>query len=100
VPDDVPIEAKMVTNAIRSAQSQVEAQNFEIRKDVLKYDDVLNRQRLVIYEERRQVIEGADIQDQVRTFITDTVTGSVMTPLSYFFTVLTSAACSLGVKFL
>jgi preprotein translocase subunit SecA len=77
VPDDVPIEAKMVTNAIRSAQSQVEAQNFEIRKDVLKYDDVLNRQRLVIYEERRRVIDGEDIQDQVREFITDTVTGYV-----------------------
>jgi preprotein translocase subunit SecA len=74
VPDDVPIEAKMVTNAIRSAQSQVEAQNFEIRKDVLKYDDVLNRQRLVIYDERRRVIEGEDIEEQVRTFITDTVT--------------------------
>ena len=73
VPDDVPIEAKMVTNAIRSAQSQVEAQNFEIRKDVLKYDDVLNRQRLVIYAERHQVLEGADIHEQVRTFISETV---------------------------
>ncbi|MCX6431310.1 MAG: preprotein translocase subunit SecA, partial [Actinobacteria bacterium] len=77
VPDDVPIEAKMVTNAIRSAQSQVEAQNFEIRKDVLKYDDVLNRQRLVIYDERRRVIEGEDIEEQVRTFINETVTGYV-----------------------
>ncbi|MHB1067324.1 MAG: preprotein translocase subunit SecA [Candidatus Nanopelagicales bacterium] len=75
VPDDVPIEAKMVTNAIRSAQAQVEAQNFEIRKDVLKYDDVLNRQRLVVYAERRRVLEGEDIQDQVRSFITDTVGG-------------------------
>jgi preprotein translocase subunit SecA len=73
VPDDVPIEAKMVTNAIRSAQTQVEAQNFEIRKDVLKYDDVLNRQRLVIYDERRRVLEGEDIEEQVRSFITDTV---------------------------
>jgi preprotein translocase subunit SecA len=73
VPDDVPIEAKMVTNAIRSAQTQVEAQNFEIRKDVLKYDDVLNRQRLVIYDERRRVIEGEDIEDQIRTFITETI---------------------------
>jgi len=73
VPDDVPIEAKMVTNAIRSAQTQVEAQNFEIRKDVLKYDDVLNRQRLVIYDERRRVLQGEDIEDQVRTFITDTI---------------------------
>ncbi|MFM8894027.1 MAG: preprotein translocase subunit SecA, partial [Actinomycetales bacterium] len=79
VPDDVPIEAKMVTNAIRSAQSQVEAQNFEIRKDVLKYDDVLNRQRLVIYDERRRVLEGEDIQEQVRDFISDTVEGYVRT---------------------
>ncbi|MFY9330187.1 MAG: preprotein translocase subunit SecA [Candidatus Nanopelagicales bacterium] len=73
VPDDVPIEAKMVTNAIRSAQGQVESQNFEIRKDVLKYDDVLNRQRLVIYDERRRVLHGEDIQDQVRTFLSETV---------------------------
>jgi len=50
----------VVSRAIRSAQSQVESQNFEIRKDVLKYDDVLNRQRTVIYGERRQVLEGAD----------------------------------------
>ena len=77
VPDDVPIEAKMVTNAIRSAQSQVEAQNFEIRKDVLKYDDVLNRQRLVIYDERRRVLEGEDIEEQVRDFISDTIEGYV-----------------------
>jgi preprotein translocase subunit SecA len=73
VPDDVPIEAKMVSNAIRSAQSQVEAQNFEIRKDVLKYDDVLNRQRLVIYDERRRVLQGENIEEQVREFIVATV---------------------------
>jgi len=77
VPDDVPIEAKMVSNAIRSAQSQVEAQNFEIRKDVLKYDDVLNRQRLVIYDERRRVLQGENIEEQVREFIGDTVSGYV-----------------------
>ncbi|MBU6243846.1 MAG: preprotein translocase subunit SecA [Actinomycetales bacterium] len=82
VPDDVPIEAKMVTNAIRSAQSQVEAQNFEIRKDVLKYDDVLNRQRLVIYDERRRVLQGEDIQDQVRDFLGETVEGYVRTATS------------------
>ena len=82
VPDDVPIEAKMVTNAIKSAQAQVEAQNFEIRKDVLKYDDVLNRQRLVIYDERRRVLEGEDIEDQVRTFIEETVTGYVQAATS------------------
>ena len=77
VPDEQPIESKMVTNAIRSAQTQVEAQNFEIRKDVLKYDDVMNRQRLVIYAERRRVLEGEDIHDQVQHFLTETVTGYV-----------------------
>ncbi len=77
VPDDVPIEAKMVTNAIRSAQTQVEAQNFEIRKNVLKYDEVMNRQRQVIYEERGRVLDGEDIQDQILTFIDDTVTAYV-----------------------
>jgi preprotein translocase subunit SecA len=77
VPDDVPIEAGMVTKAIASAQTQREAQNFEIRKDVLKYDDVLNRQRLVIYEERRRVLEGEDLEGQVRAFIDDTVGGYV-----------------------
>jgi len=82
VPDDVPIEAKMVSNAIKSAQGQVEAQNFEIRKDVLKYDDVLNRQRVVIYEERRRVLEGEDIEEQVRTFLNDTVTDYVRSATS------------------
>jgi preprotein translocase subunit SecA len=77
VPDDQPIESKMVTKAIQSAQTQVEAQHFEIRKDVLKYDDVMNRQRLVVYEERRRVLEGADIHDQVQHFLADTITGYV-----------------------
>jgi preprotein translocase subunit SecA len=77
VPDDVPIEAGMVTKAIASAQSQREAQNFEIRKDVLKYDDVLNRQRTVVYAERRRVLEGEDIGEQVREFLTQTVAGYV-----------------------
>jgi len=73
VPDDVPIEAKLVTNAIRSAQTQVESQNFEIRKNVLKYDEVLNRQRLVIYDERRKVLKGADLHEQVRGFVDDVI---------------------------
>ncbi len=77
IPDDVPIEAKMVTNAIKSAQTQVEAQNFEIRKNVLKYDDVLNRQRQVIYAERRRVLEGEDLHEQIRHMVTDTVTAYV-----------------------
>jgi preprotein translocase subunit SecA len=73
LPDNEPIESKMVSNAIRSAQTQVEAQNFEIRKNVLKYDDVMNRQREVIYGERRLVLEGEDISAQVQTFLADTL---------------------------
>ncbi|WTW95135.1 preprotein translocase subunit SecA [Streptomycetaceae bacterium NBC_01309] len=73
IPEDVPIESKMVSNAIKSAQSQVEQQNFEIRKNVLKYDEVLNRQREVIYGERRKVLDGADLHEQVRHFIDDTI---------------------------
>jgi preprotein translocase subunit SecA len=77
IPDDVPLESRMVSRAIQSAQSQVEARNFEIRKNVLKYDDVLNRQREVIYAERRRVLEGEDLHDQFGHFITDVVTGYV-----------------------
>ncbi|MEV0282222.1 preprotein translocase subunit SecA [Streptomyces sp. NPDC050610] len=73
VPDDVPIENKMVTRAIASAQSQVEQQNFETRKNVLKYDEVLNRQREVIYGERRRVLEGEDLHEQVKHFMDDTI---------------------------
>ncbi len=73
VPDDQPIESKMVTRAIRSAQTQVEQQNFEVRKDVLKYDEVLNRQRTVIYEERRKVLDGEDLHDQVQHVLDEVV---------------------------
>ncbi|GAA4376616.1 preprotein translocase subunit SecA [Actinomadura verrucosospora] len=77
IPDDVPIESKIVSNAIKSAQSQVEQQNFEMRKNVLKYDEVLNRQRKVIYAERRKVLEGEDLHDQVRRMIDEVVAGYV-----------------------
>jgi len=77
LPEDEPIESKMVSNAIRSAQTQVEAQNFEIRKNVLKYDDVMNRQREVIYGERRLVLEGEDIGSQVKDFVSETLTAYV-----------------------
>ncbi len=77
IPEDAPIESKMVSNAIRSAQTQVESQNFEMRKNVLKYDDVMNRQRQVVYGERRMVLEGADIKDQVANFVSDTLTAYV-----------------------
>ena len=73
VPDDQPIESKMVTRAILSAQTQVEQQNHEVRKDVLKYDEVLNRQRTVIYDERRKVLEGADLHEQVRSMVDDVI---------------------------
>jgi preprotein translocase subunit SecA len=75
--DDVPIESKMVSRSIQSAQTQVEARNFEIRKNVLKYDDVLNRQREVIYGERLRVLEGEDLHEQIRHFINDVMTGYV-----------------------
>lgn len=77
IPEDEPIESKMVSNAIRSAQTQVEAQNFEMRKNVLKYDDVMNRQRQVIYGERHMVLEGEDIKDQVADFVRETLTAYV-----------------------
>src|SRR5690606_516113 len=75
--DDIPIESKLVSRSIASAQSQVEAQHFETRKNVLKYDDVLNRQREVIYAERRRVLAGEDLHEQVRHFINDVVTDYV-----------------------
>ena len=77
IPGDVPVESKVVSRAIRSAQTQVEQQNFEIRKDVLKYDDVLNRQRKVIYGERREVLEGADLHEQIRQMVDEVVAGYV-----------------------
>ena len=72
-PDDMPLESKMVTRGIQSAQGQVEARNAEIRKNVLKYDDVMNRQREVIYADRRRVLEGADLEDQVMHFKDDVI---------------------------
>src|SRR5216110_3465362 len=77
IPPDVPVESKVVTRAIRSAQTQVEQQNFEIRKDVLKYDDVMNRQRVVIYGERRKVLEGADLHEQISEFVDEVIEGYV-----------------------
>ena len=73
VPDDVPIEAKMVSNAIKGAQSQVENQNFEMRKNVLKYDEVLNEQRKVVYRERQEILGSKDIAGQVRRMIDSTI---------------------------
>jgi preprotein translocase subunit SecA len=63
-PDDVPLEAKMVTKAIERAQRTVEDRNFEIRKDVLKYDEVMNEQRKVIYKRRQQILDGGDLREE------------------------------------
>ncbi|XBH22023.1 preprotein translocase subunit SecA [Jonesiaceae bacterium BS-20] len=76
-PDDMPLESKMVTRGIASAQGQVESRNLEIRKNVLKYDDVLSRQRTVIYDERRRVLEGENLEDQIQGFLTEVVTDYV-----------------------
>ncbi|HEY7225769.1 MAG TPA: preprotein translocase subunit SecA [Micromonosporaceae bacterium] len=72
IPEDVPIESKLVTRQIRSAQTQIEAQNAEIRKDVLKYDEVMNKQRQVIYAERRRVLHGEDLHEQVQRMMEET----------------------------
>ncbi|AGP31383.1 preprotein translocase subunit SecA [Corynebacterium terpenotabidum] len=77
VPDDMPIDSKMVSNAIKGAQSQVENSNFEMRKNVLKYDEVLNEQRKVVYGERRQILEGEDVADQVEGMLDDTLAAYV-----------------------
>ena len=74
VPDDLAIDSKIVSRAIRSAQSQVEGRNAEIRKNVLKYDDVLNRQREAIYSDRRHILEGDDLQDRTQKFLEDVIT--------------------------
>ena len=69
VADDVPIEAKMLTKTIENAQLKVEARNFDIRKNVLQYDDVLNRQREVIYKQRNEVLDGADLKEAILRMI-------------------------------
>src|SRR3712207_53007 len=74
LPEDTPISHKMVTRAIENAQRQVESQNFERRKNVLKYDEVLNKQREVIYDVRRRILDGEDLTDQMLGFLEDTIT--------------------------
>src|SRR3954447_80262 len=77
IPDDQPMEAKILSQQIEGAQKKVEEQNFVMRKNVLKYDDVLNRHRGRIYEQRRQVLEGEDMSEQVRLWIDDLVEDTV-----------------------
>jgi preprotein translocase subunit SecA len=77
VPDDVALESKLVSRAIASAQGQVEGRNAEQRKNVLKYDDVLNRQREAIYGDRRRILEGDDLHEKVQYFVEDTITALI-----------------------
>jgi preprotein translocase subunit SecA len=77
-PEDAPLESKLVTRSIRSAQTQVEQLNFEMRKDLLKYDDVMNRQRTVIYDERHRVLAGEDLHEQIRGMINEVVADYVI----------------------
>src|SRR5689334_16827196 len=77
IPEDQPMEAKILSNQIEGAQKKVEEQNFVARKNVLKYDDVMNRQRVVIYEQRRAVLEGEDMKEQVLEWIDEVVERTV-----------------------
>ena len=78
LPDDVPIEAKMVTKAIERAQNTVEARNAEIRKNVLKYDEVMNEQRKVIYAKRASILQGADLRGQLMSSFDAAVNDTVL----------------------
>ncbi|MCI9668414.1 MAG: preprotein translocase subunit SecA, partial [Oscillospiraceae bacterium] len=75
--DDLPIEAKILTNSIENAQSKVEARNFAIRKNVLQYDDVMNRQREIIYAQRSKVLDGEDVSGVIQKMIEEDVTSTV-----------------------
>ncbi len=78
IPDDMPIQAGLVSKAIESAQRQVESMNFSARKYVLEYDDVMNKQREVIYQERNRILDGKDIHERVEEMMGETVTGGVL----------------------
>ncbi|HBI91119.1 MAG TPA: preprotein translocase subunit SecA [Terrisporobacter glycolicus] len=75
--EDMPVEHKMLTKSIENAQKKVEGRNFGIRKHVLQYDDVMNKQRQVIYDERGRVLEGEDINDQIQGMIKDIIVSAV-----------------------
>jgi preprotein translocase subunit SecA len=77
IPEDQPMEASILSKQIEGAQKKVEEQNFVMRKNVLKYDDVMNHQRQVIYQQRRHVLEGQDMSDQVKEWIDEVIAGTV-----------------------
>src|SRR4029077_20930094 len=73
LPDDQPMESGILSRQIENAQKKVEEQNFVSRKNVLKYDDVMNTQRMVIYEQRRRVLEGQDLSEDVKQWIDEVI---------------------------
>jgi preprotein translocase subunit SecA len=77
VDEDTPIDAKILSGAIENAQKRVESRNFQTRKTVLQYDDVMNTQREVIYKQRRQVLDGEDLKSSVETMIRSVISGAV-----------------------
>jgi len=77
LPDDQPMEAGILSRQIEGAQKKVEEQNFVSRKNVLKYDDVMNTQRMVIYEQRRRVLDGEDLSEDVKEWIQEVVEGNI-----------------------
>lgn len=80
--EDDAIESKMVSGAIESAQRKVEGNNFDVRKNVVKYDDVMNKQREIIYKQRQEVLMGANIKDQIQAMINDVIVSSVTSHIS------------------
>src|SRR5690348_10060962 len=78
IPEDQPMDSKLLTRQVESAQKKVEEQNFVMRKNVLKYDDVLNRHRGRIYEQRKQVLEGEDMSEQVKLWVDEVVEATVL----------------------
>ena len=77
VDEDTPIDAKILSNAIENAQKQVESRNFQTRKTVLEYDDVMNTQRQVIYEQRRKVLDGENLKESIQNMLTGVLTSEV-----------------------
>ena len=77
VDENMPIEAKLLSNSIQSAQARIEGMHFEMRKNVLKYDDVMNRQREIIYSQRRRVLDGESVSDSIRKMMQEYITASV-----------------------
>ncbi len=77
MPEDQPIDASILSNSIENAQKRIEGHNFERRKNVLQYDDVINLQRELIYKERREVLDGTDISDKIKKMVNDHITETV-----------------------